>query len=130
MSEITDLTIKRDELFLLHSDGHLITCNFGYPTRCDDPAVINDLREGGVSSPWINDALFKEIQFAPPPDPSLYLLEPETPAIYHFSVRLTYQRQYQSQTQLPEGPATAFSVSPNRQVFLAIGDQVYYSPLP
>ena len=130
MNDVIDLTLNRDDLFLLHGDGQLTTCNFGYPTRCDDPAMINDIREGGGSSPKINDAVFSEIQYNPPPDPSLYLLEPETPAIYHFSVRLTYQRQYQSQTPFPDGPATAFSISPNRQVFIAIDNQVFFGPLP
>jgi hypothetical protein len=130
MGDVIDLTLNRDDLFLIHNDGHLTTCTFGYPTRCQDPAMINDLRDGGESGPKIDNAVFREIQFAPPPDPSLYLLEPETPSIYHFSVRLSYQRQYRSLNPLPEGPATAFTVSPNRQVFLAIGNQVFVSPLP
>jgi hypothetical protein len=92
--------------------------------------MIKDVRDGGESGPIIDDAVFHEIQFAPPPDPSLYLLEPSIPSIYHFSVRLSYQRQFRSLNPLPEGPATAFTVSPNRQVFLAIGNQLFISPLP
>jgi len=130
MGDVIDLTLNRDDLYLLHVDGHLTTCTFGYPTRCQDPAIINDLRDEGQSGPTMDGAVFKEIQYAPPPDPSLYLLEPETPAIYHFSVRLSYQRQFRPLNPLPEGPATAFTVSPNRQVFLAIGNQVFFSPLP
>jgi hypothetical protein len=130
MGDVIDLTLNRDDLYLIHEDGHLTTCTFGTPTRCQDPAMINDLRNGGASSPRIDEAVFQEIQYAPPPDPSLYLLEPEIPAIYHFSVRLSYQRQFRTQNPLPEGPATAFFVSPNRQVFLAIGNQVFLSPLP
>ncbi len=130
MGDVIDLTLNRDDLYLIHEDGHLTTCTFGYPTRCQDPAIINDLREGGESGPSIDNAVFQQIQYAPPPDPSLYLLEPETPAIYHFSVRLSYQRQFRSANLLPEGPATTFTVTPNRQVFLAIGNQVYFSPLP
>ncbi|MCJ7701275.1 MAG: hypothetical protein MUO62_06800, partial [Anaerolineales bacterium] len=130
MEEVIDLTLNRDDLFLLHADGHMTACTFGYPTRCQDPAMINDLREGGANGPTIDNAVFSEIQFAPPPDPSLYLLEPETVSIYHFSVRLTFQHQYRSLNPLPEGPATAFSISANHQVFLAMGNQVFYSPLP
>jgi hypothetical protein len=130
MGDVIDITLNRDDLYLVHEDGHLTTCTFGTPTRCQDPAMINDLRNGGESSPRIDEAVFQEIHYAPPPDPSLYLLEPEVPAIYHFSVRLSYQRQFRSQNPLPEGPATAFFVSPNHQVFLAIGNQVFLSPLP
>jgi len=130
MGDVIDLTLNRDDLFLLHDDGHLTTCTFGGITRCEDPAMINDMRDGGERSDRIDNAVFSEIQFAPPPDPSLYLLEPRTLSIYHFSVRLTYQRQYRALTTLPEGPATAFTVSSNHQVFLAIGNQVFFSPLP
>ena len=130
MGDVIDLTLNRDDLFLVHDDGHLTTCAFGYPTRCQDPAMINDLRDGRESGPTIDNVVFREIQYAPPPDPSLYLLDPDTPAIYHFSVRLSFQRQYRSQSPLPEGPATAFTISPNRQIFLAIGDQIFFSPLP
>ena len=131
MHDVIDLTINRDDLFLLHEDGHLTTCAFSYrsSTRCTDPAAFNDLREGRENGPYIDGAVFSEIQFAPPPDPSLYLLEPETRAIYHFSMRLAFQRQYQAQNPLPDGPATAFAVGPNYQAFLAIGNQVYYASL-
>jgi len=130
MGDVIDLTLYRDDLFLLHTDGHLTTCTFGYPTRCEDPAMINDLREGRGNKSTIDDAKFIEIQYAPPPDPSIYLLDSEKPSIYHFSLRLTYQRQYQSQMPFPTGAATAFAVTPNRQVFLAIGNQVFFAPLP
>jgi hypothetical protein len=130
MGDVIDLALNRDDLFLVHDDGHLTVCAFGYPTRCEDPAMINDLRDGGGRAPTIDNAVFREIQFAPPPDPSLYILEPERLSIYHFSVRLTYQRQYRPQNISTESPATAFAISPNHQVFLAIGNQVYFAPLP
>jgi hypothetical protein len=130
MGDVIDFSMNRDEAFLLHADGHLTTCTFGYPTRCEDPALINDIRDGGGNDPTIDDALFQEIQFSPPPDPSLYLLEPSIHSIYHFSVRLTFQRQFRSANPLPDGPATAFAISQGHQVFLAVGNQVYVAPLP
>ena len=78
----------------------------------------------------IPDTQFNQIQFTQPPDPSIYLLDPETQAIYHFSLRLTLQRQFRALEELPESPATAFSVSPNRSVFMAINDQVFVATLP
>lgn len=130
MGDVIDLTLNKDDLYLLHANGTLTTCTFGYPTRCEDQAMIKDMRQGGTSSPKMEGVTFGEIQFAPPPDPSLYLMEPETNAIYHFSVRLTYQRQYRPATPIMEGPTTGFTVSANHQVFMAAGDQVYYAPLP
>lgn len=130
MRDVIDLTLNQDKLYLLHADGHLTTCTFRYPTRCEDPAMLNNLPSGGGNAATINDAIFSEIQFSPPPDPSIFLLEPETSSVYLFGARLTYQRQYRSENTLPEGPATAFAISPNHQIFLAIGNQVYVSSLP
>ncbi len=130
MGDVIDLTLNKDDLYLLHANGTLTTCTFGYPTRCEDQAMIKDRRQGGTSSPRMDGVTFGEIQFASPPDPSLYLLEPENNAIFHFSVRLTYQRQYRPATPILDGSATAFTVSANHQVFMAAGNQVYYAPLP
>ena len=75
-----------------------------------------------------------QVLFTPPPDPSIYLLDPATGSIYHFSLRLNLQSQMRggaNQTfPLPKGPATAFTISPNRTAFLALGNQVFYSLIP
>jgi hypothetical protein len=134
MADVIDLTVSGDDLFLLHADGHLTTCVFSYireaPTRCTDPAIFTDLRVGRESGVLIADAIFSEIQFAPPPDPSIYMLDPQTHSVYHFSLRLALQRQFRSLTVLSDKPATAFAISPNRLAFLAIENQVYYAPMP
>jgi hypothetical protein len=129
MQDVVDLTVSDGNLYLLHGDGHLTTSKFE-GEKYHDPAKYQDMRDGGSESATFNGVIFSEIQFAPPPDPSLYLLEPVERAIYHFSLQLVYQRQYRSQTPLPEGMATAFTVSPNHQAFLAIGNRVYYAFLP
>jgi hypothetical protein len=119
----------------LHEDSHLTTCEYSglaeSPTRCDDPAIFSDPRPGRQSGATISDASFNEILFSPPPDPSIFLLDPNTKTIYHFSVRLTLQRLYQSLNPLPEGPVTAMAIDKNnRTAFLAIGNQVYSAPIP
>jgi len=115
MQDVIDMAVNQNDLFLLDADGHLTTCVFsGFvesPTRCEDPAIFTDPRPGLEDGVKIQDARFSEIQFAPPPDPSIYLLDPEKSAIYHFSVRLTLQRQYQSSQPLPDGRATSFAVN-------------------
>lgn len=135
MQDVIDMAVNLNDLFLLHTDGHLTTCAFSglleSPTRCQDPAEYADPRPGRPSGPLIEDAYFTEIYFAPPPDPSLYMLEPNSLAIYHLSVRLTFQRQYRPLDPLPEGPATAFAISRgNRTAFLAVGNQVFYAAMP
>jgi hypothetical protein len=132
MQNVVDLTVNGDDLYLLHADGHQSLCAYlpDSATRCDDPINYVDMRPGRSGGPVIPDALFTQLQFAPPPDPSLYLLEPGSQAIYHFSLRLTLQRQFRPNQPLSENPATAFAISANRVAFLAIGNQVYYAALP
>jgi hypothetical protein len=132
MPDVVDLSVNDDDLYLLHADGHLSLCSYqdGSDTLCEDPYPFVDLRPGRSGGPVIPDAIFNQIQFSPPPDPSLYLLEPETSAIYHFSLRLVLQRQYRPLNGLAEGRATAFLVSTSRMAFLAVGNQVYFAALP
>ena len=134
MVDVIGLVANVDDLYLLHSNGEMTKCTYswmeGVPTRCEDPFIYSDTRPGRLGGEVIPDALFDQIVFAPPPDPSLYMLDPQNRAIYHFSLRLNLDRQYRSLHELPEGSATAFAVSPTRLVFLAIGNQVFYAALP
>jgi hypothetical protein len=135
MHDVIDLAVNRADLYLLHTDGHITTCTYSglveSPTRCEEPAYFIDPRPGRQDSPIIEGAYFTEVLFAPPPDPSIYMLEPTTQSVYHFSVRLTFQRQFRSSQPLPSGPATAFAIShTNRTVFMAIGNEVFYADLP
>jgi hypothetical protein len=135
MQDVIDIEINQNDLYLLHEDGHLTTCVYSTlatsPTRCKNPEIYTDPRPGRQSGPFIEDTFFSQIQFSPPPEPTIYLLDPNSRAIYRFSVRLTLDRQFRSHENLPEGPATAFTVNrSNHTVFLAIGNQVYYAPLP
>jgi uncharacterized membrane protein len=132
MQNVIDLAINNDDLYMLHADGHQSLCAYlpDSATRCEDPLEYVDLRPGRSSGRVIPEALFSQIQFAPPPDPSLYLLEPESHAVYHFSLRLALQRQYQPLRPLEDRPATAFAISANRIIFLALGHEVFYAALP
>ncbi len=134
MPDVVDLAVNRNDLYLLHSDGHITTCTFSglqeSPTRCQDPTIFYDSRTGRQNGPIIHDAPFAQILYTQPPDPSVYLLDPVNQAIYHFSLRLTFQRQFRSLTDLGQGEATAFTISPNRTIFIATGNRVYYSELP
>ena len=75
---------------------------------------------------------FTQILYSPPPDPSLFLLEPTRHAIYHFSLRnLAFQRQFLPENDLSSKPATAFTVdSVKLHIFLAIDNEVYYAAMP
>jgi hypothetical protein len=133
LQSVLDMTISDGDLYLLHEDGRITLCNYSSyvdaPTRCDDPAEFLDLRAGYQSGPVMEGTHFRQIQFAPPPDPSLYLFDPIDEAIYHLSLRLAFQRQYRPQNPLP-GEPTAFAVGPNRRAFIATEDQVYFAIMP
>jgi hypothetical protein len=134
MADVIDLVVNKDDLYLLHTDGHITRCSYsgmaGAPTRCEDPMPYTDRRPGRQSGPIISDAVFDQIYFAPPPDPSLYLLDPANQAVFHMGLQLSFQSQYRPNQALPQSNATAFAVSPTRLMFLAIGSQVYYAGIP
>lgn len=135
MGDVIDMEVNQNDLYLLHADGHLTTCVYSAlassPTRCELPAIYTDPRPGRQSGPLIEDAIFSEIYFSPPPEPTIYLLDPISQSLYRFSVRLTYDRQHRSEDPLPNVPASAFTIDrKSRTIYLAIGDEVYSAPLP
>ena len=135
LEDVVELTVNYDELYLLHNDGSVTLCVFSglgvAPTRCSE-LEYEDLRPGHENTPMTPTDPFTQILLNPPPDPSLYFLEPQSRAIYHFSLRnLAYQKQYKSHQSLANGDATAFAVDPvKRNFFLAIGNNVYYGIIP
>ncbi|MGW8224630.1 MAG: hypothetical protein ACWGOY_02805 [Anaerolineales bacterium] len=135
IEDAIDIAVNQNDLYLLHQDGHLTTCVYSAlatsPTRCKIPEIFTDPRPGRLSGPIIEDAFFSEMQFSPPPEPTIYMLDPTSNAIYRFSVRLTLDRQFRANDSLPEGNASAFTVNRNNHtIYLAIGNQIYYAPLP
>jgi hypothetical protein len=134
LQNVNDMAVSDGELYLLHDDGHITVCSYSSyvdaPTRCTDPAEFIDLRAGYQSGSVMQGADFDQMQFAPPPDPSLYLFDPQAEAIYHMSMRLAFQRQYRPDQPLSGEEFTAFAVGPNRQAFIATNDQVYIAIMP
>jgi hypothetical protein len=141
LEDVIDLAVSQEDLYLLHQDGHLTLCSFSSfgvaATQCTDPAPFLDARPGRESQPMTPPVPFSEILSTLPPDPSIYLLDPGTPGIYHFSLRLAYQRQIQPVRNIVTSgaisvtPASAFALSADsRLIFLAFGDQVIYAGMP
>ncbi|MBN2385769.1 MAG: hypothetical protein JXB85_02030 [Anaerolineales bacterium] len=138
MGSVIDLAANGDDLYLLFQDGHVTVCTLSRldvaRTRCSDPATFIDERPGHQPGLVITDAIFSQMTFASPPDPSLYLLEPLTQAVYRFNPHtdsLTLQAQFratvdQVRTQF-RSPAVAMAISPNRAIFLCVGNKIYYA---
>jgi hypothetical protein len=133
-----DLDANNADLYILFQDGHITSCPLlryeGTPMRCTDPVTFVDTRPERKPSPKINDAIFTQMTFTSAPDPSLYLLEPLTRAIYRFSPRadsLELRGQFRATMEqsntLFDGPATALTISSNRYAFFSIGNRVYFA---
>jgi hypothetical protein len=134
MEDVIDLTAYNEDLYLLHADGHITKCIYSgmaeSPTRCDDPYPYSDNRPGRVHGPVIEDTVFNQMYFLSFPERSIYFLDPANRSVYYFSVLLNLQCQYQQKAPIATGKATAFAVSPNRTLFLAVGNNIYYAGMP
>jgi hypothetical protein len=134
-----DFDVYGEDIYLLNGNGTITMCTSGgfqdIKARCDDPASFGDLRPGreGQKLTFL-DAQFNSILTTLPPDPSLFLLDVNAPSIYHFSLQLNLDREIRPSTQIeyatPDSPATAFTISPSRILFLAYGNRVFYANLP
>ena len=140
MGSAITMAVNNADLYLLFQDGHVTICPLTRlsvsPVRCSDPATFKDSRPERQSGPKINDAIFSQMTFASAPDPSLYLLEPLTRAIYRFNPRsdsLELRGQFRATMEaeqynpLFDGPATAMTIGPNRFIFFSVGDQVFFA---
>ena len=135
-----DIAITGTDLYLLFKDGHVTNCTPGMgdvvPIRCNDPETMRDTRAEGQSGPILPGVAFTSLTFTSPPDPSLYMLEPSTASIFRFSPRpeaLFMQNQFraarsQEKNLVSTGiSALAISNSPNRYIFLCVGNQIYFA---
>jgi hypothetical protein len=138
LSDTTGLTVNGQDLNLLHKDGHLTTCTFSKsqiePVRCKEPATFSDTRPGQEPNPKIIPGTrFSQILYTAPPSPAIFFLDPGNSAIYQFTLRLNLNRLVKTQSLsdylAPGTPATAFTISPNRAVFIAFGNRVFYNAL-
>lgn len=139
LANAVDLAVNGPDLYLLENDGHLAVCTISYvntaPTQCSDPATFSDTRPGREPNPIIfTGTVFGQIEYIPPPDPSIFLFDDKTNGVYHFSLKLNLHRVIKPQmtgtNRLPKSTATAFTISPNRTIFVAFDDQVYVAIAP
>ena len=131
-----DLAVSGDDLYLLHADGHISTCNFSRitetPTRCTDPAVIQNPFPAHRDINIFENAHFTQMSLTSAPTPVILLLDSENQSVFRFSPRtlelLNQVRGHAGKgNPFEPGPIGAMTVSPNYVLYLAIGDQVYFA---
>jgi|YNPNPStandDraft_1061719.scaffolds.fasta_scaffold00009_14 hypothetical protein len=131
-----DLAVSGEDLYLLRNDGKMIWCTYaGNQTKCDDPAVLKDMRTGKSGEPIeFSDEKVIQIVTTAPPDPSVYLLNQQSVSIYHFSLKLNLQFILRPQQDddyfIPNEPPTAFTITPDHQILIAFGYQIFSGALP
>jgi hypothetical protein len=125
LNHAVDIAASQDELIVLQDDGWVDVCR-----RPQEKAPDGSLR--------IRVECEKDIQvapagvtptsvvYSPPPEPSLFFLDPATGAIYQYSLRLAYQARFVPTPPLSVKP-TDLAVGPPRDLFLVAGDQVYFA---
>jgi hypothetical protein len=131
-----DLAVSSDDLYMLHTDGHLSTCTFSrlseVPTRCQDPAPRVDNYPAHRDVDIFNLARFTQLTMTNPPNSVILLLDSVNQSVFRFSPR-SFELQNQvtgyagKANPFQRKSATAIAVSPNYVLYLAIDDQVYFA---
>jgi hypothetical protein len=136
LADAIDLAVNNDDLYILHSDGHLSTCSYSriqtVPTRCVDPAPMVNPFPAYKDTDLFSEAHFTEMMFTPAPDSALLLLDSDSQGVFRFTPR-TLQLQSQLRplagrdNPLPQGNVGAMTVSPNHVLYFALQDNLYFA---
>ena len=139
LSGAIDLAVNQDDLYVLHADGHMTTCQYGADkdyqlTDCIDPAPYNDSRLGREKNPWIfMDSSFSMMQDMRMPTPSLYILDEQNKAVMRFSYILSLEKVFKAKANrnypLPAGAPSGIMATADQELFLAFGNQLFFAPL-
>jgi hypothetical protein len=129
LNHAVDLAATEDQLILLYDDGLVDACRRPQEKAPDGSLRIRvecdrniDLKPG--------DTTLTSIVYSPPPEPSLYFLDPKKGTVFQYSLRLVYQGRFIPTPPLKQD-VTDLAVGPPHDLFLAAGDQVYFAqPTP
>jgi hypothetical protein len=136
LGDAIDIAVNGDDLYILHSDGHLSTCSYSrietVPTRCTDPAPLVNPLPAYRDVNLFSEAHFTQMMFTPAPDSALLLLDSDSQGVFRFGARsLELQSQLRPLTSreypLPQGAVGAMAVSPNHVLYFAVQDKIYFA---
>jgi hypothetical protein len=137
LEDAIDLAVNGDDLYILHSDGHLSACSYSRietkPTRCEDSVALLNPFPAYREVDLFSEAHFTQMMFMPAPDSNLLLLDADSQGVFRFTQRLPLELQNQLRPMagranpLPQGPIGAMTISPNHVMYLAVQDKVYFA---
>jgi hypothetical protein len=140
VADVNDMLVFADNLYLLHQDGHMTRCSYSgfnyFSTRCVEPFLYHPGQKIEESMERVPGTKFIQMQYTAPF--SIYILDANKPALYHYSTNLNLQQLFRPDTNQeitpPDSSPTAFTINPEftieRRVFIAYGNQVFYATLP
>lgn len=136
LDDAIDLAVNGDDLYILHSDGHLSTCSYSrietVPTRCVDPAPLVNPLPAYRDVDLFSEAHFTQMMFTAAPDSSLLLLDSDSQGVFRFAPRsLELQGQLRPlagrDNPLPQGAVGAMTLSPNHVLYFSLQDRIYFA---
>jgi hypothetical protein len=131
-----DISINGSDLFILFGDGHLASCTSSLldtvPTRCINPAPLNDPHPAAGGGNSFGADTFRQIYLSTPPDSALLLLASDTRSVFRFSPRaFALQNQLHPLAKsIPAGALTAMTQNPSHVLFVAQRNEVYMADAP
>lgn len=133
LATAVSFTIAQGRVYVLRTDGRLMTCDRDantLQTSCIENTEYVDARPGRANGDRLGDMVAPaSLFYDPPPEPSLYVLDQGLGGVYQLSLQVVLQR-----VQKPEaafaGPINAVAIGPNKEVFAAVGNVVYWARRP
>jgi len=135
LSDVLEFSIAGGDVYLMHRDGRITICsraNAGDAPQCQSPAPVTDERRGHTSTIKLDDVTTPvALVYAPPPEPSLYLLNRDTGGVYQLSLKLAFVKQFRpnAASVWPDAGA-ALEIDPAKRLFVGAGDNVYFAATP
>ncbi len=132
-----DISVNQEELFLVHASGQLTRCNLNQFT-CENNIGYGLIVDGKTRENFsvLPGSELSQVTVTLPPDPSIYFLDMNNQAIYHFSMALNLQQQISpnigGQKTNPDESSqlSAFAVNPNGIIHFAYDNLIYFGYLP
>jgi hypothetical protein len=133
LKDVVEFTIAGGDMLLLRGDGRVSICSRAQPldtATCVESAPFSDSRPGRTSGDRLADATAPtRLVYDQPPEPSLFLVSPQTNSLHQLSLKLVFVRQFRPADPLPQA-ISALAIDPSKRFFVATRDNVYVAQRP